>query len=515
MSKTKHLMRSQVAAAAIAIAATSGASAGGFGGIKIGGVTINPFNPVQPIQPPPVKVGPVTVTPPAPSIIPSPPKVVIEGSGEIAKAAGKATDVADNARAVADKAAQDTGKALDKATQDSGKAIEKATQDIGKTAEKALHDTGKTAEKAGQDVVVAGRAIGEFVQNQIRGYGDSLSDAEKRVREGKIVGAIWHASTDDFKHTDQNAAKAAQESVILRTVGQVAATAYGGPGGAAAFAAWYTYHQTGDAELALRIGLITGAASAGFSAAGQLPSGTATQLAQKVIVTGAIGGLAVAAAGGDEAAVRDGFLLSGGMVLVQEGYQKATHHDLDARASKGGPYCMATVGAKCSPDVSAYERDANGNILYDEKGDPKVDVTKTDPRRTHVGTWAKAGDAPIVGVNEQSGTMIAVSKVPGMNAMSVFHDQWSVSWDMDAFTRVVTIVPAVVLTYTGTGAPYYDTLQQASVNGANRGKTSQAATEVYDDLPTPDDDLPREATKAPVQVYDDLPTADDDLPPEP
>jgi hypothetical protein len=43
-------------------------------------------------------------------------------------------------------------------------------------------------------------------------------------------------------------------------VGQVAATAYGGPGGAAAYAAWYAYRATGgDAETALRVALITGA----------------------------------------------------------------------------------------------------------------------------------------------------------------------------------------------------------------------------------------------------------------
>jgi hypothetical protein len=29
---------------------------------------------------------------------------------------------------------------------------------------------------------------------------------------------------------------------------------------------------------------------------------------------------------------------------------------------------------------------------------------------------------------------------------------WSFSWDMDAFTNVASIVQAVVLTYTGTGA---------------------------------------------------------------
>src|SRR5262249_24443588 len=264
---------------------------------------------------------------------------------DILKDVGKAIEKgAQDAGKGIEKGAQDAGKTIEKGAQDAGKTIEKGAHDAGKAIEKGAHDTGKTYEKAGQDVVTAGRAIGKFIERQLKGYGDTLSDAEQRVREGKVVDAFWHVYTDPAKHMEYNAAKATQESNIVKTVGQVAATAYGGPGGAAAYAAWTTYRQTGDAELALRVGFITGAASAGFSAAGQLPATTPAQIAQKTIVTGAIGGLAVAAAGGDEAAIREGFLKSGGMVLVQTGYQKMTGDPIDARASQGEPYCMATVG---------------------------------------------------------------------------------------------------------------------------------------------------------------------------
>jgi hypothetical protein len=373
--------------------------------------------------------------------------------------------VHDTGKAV-EKGTQDTGKAIEKGAQDTGKAVEKGAHDTGKTLEKATQDTGKAVEKAGQDTVDAGRAIGKFVERQVNGIGHSLSDAEVRLREGKVVDAIWHLSTDQLKNTEQNAAEAAKESNILRTVGQVAATAYGGPGGAAAYAAWYAYRETGDAELAFRVGLITGATSAGFNAAGKLPSGTDWELTKKTIVTGTVGGLAVAAAGGDEAAMRDAFLLAGGMVLVQDGYRSVTKHKLDPRASKGEAYCMATVGEKCSPELSAYIRDADGKILYDEKGNPRVDVTKVDPRRPRVGTWAKANETPLIGVGERSALMTGVSRVPGMNAMALFHDQWSVTWHMDTFTNVVTIAPAVVLTYTGTGAPFFEKLEGTVVEAA-------------------------------------------------
>jgi hypothetical protein len=401
------------------------------------------------------------------------------------------------------KAVDDTVNTADKAKNDTVNAAKKAIDDAGNTAKKALDDTLNTAHKAVDDVawnyaksandlIDAGKAIGRFVDRQVKGYRDSLSDAEKRVREGKVVDAMWHLSTDQYKHTEENAAKATQESDIIKTAGQVAATAYGGPGGAAAYAAWVTYRETGDADLALRAGVITGIASAGFAAAGQMPTGTAGELAKKAIVTGAIGGLAVAAAGGDRDAVRDGFLMSGGMVLVQAGYEKVTTHPLDARASQGEPYCMATVGATCSPELSAYERDAQGNILFDENGDPKVDVRKTDPLRPHVGKWSDAEGNPRF-VGEKSSGMIAVSKIPGMNAMSVLHDQWAVSWNMNAFTTVATIPPAVVLTYIGTGSPYYDKLQsiaaeqkkrEAAVGAPQTASGSPAASQANPSLGT-------------------------------
>lgn len=51
--------------------------------------------------------------------------------------------------------------------------------------------------------------------------------------------------------------------------------------------------------------------------------------------------------------------------------------------------------------------------------------------------------------------------------MSVFHDHWSLSWNMDAFTTKASIVPAVVLTYIGMGAPYDNHLVEVATKEAN------------------------------------------------
>lgn len=363
-----------------------------------------------------------------------------------------------------EKAAQDTGKTVEKTAQDTGKTVEKASQDTGKTVEKASQDTGKTIEKAVQDTGKAGETVYKFGVRQIESIGDSVKDADKRLKEGKVVDALWHFTTDPLKHTEENAGKVAQESDLVRVAGQIAASAYGGPGGAAAYAAWLTYNQTKDVGLALRVGAITGAAAYATGAVGNIPNANAGAIAEKTIMAGAIGGVAVAAAGGDKQAIQEGFLKAGGAVLVQSVYEVQTEHKLDARMSKGDAYCMAAVDptVACAPPVKAYEMGPDGKPVIGQDGLPKVDVRKTDPRVPHVGTWAKPGEAPIIGATETSKFMITVSKYPGMNAMALLHDHLSYSMNFDPVTNVWTIVPATAVTYYGTGVPAEDQIRKAA-----------------------------------------------------
>jgi len=117
----------------------------------------------------------------------------------------------------AKKAIDDTAKTADKAKNDTIDTTKKALDDTANTAKKALDDTQKTAHKAiddgarsvaksANDLVDAGKAIGRFIDRQAKGYGKALNDAEQRVREGKVVDALWHLSTDPDKFTEQNAA---------------------------------------------------------------------------------------------------------------------------------------------------------------------------------------------------------------------------------------------------------------------------------------------------------------------
>jgi hypothetical protein len=191
------------------------------------------------------------------------------------------------------KTAIDTGK---KAVDDTVNTGKKAVDDIIRNAHKGVDDVVWNYVKGVNDIVDAGKAAGRFIEHQVQGTKDSLSDAERRVREGKIVDAAWHLWTDPYKTQEEGAAKAAQESQLINAAGQAAASFYGGPAGAAAYAAWYTYRTTNDLDMALRVGIITGVTNAGYANAAAMPAGTVGEVARKALVTGAMGGVAVAAA---------------------------------------------------------------------------------------------------------------------------------------------------------------------------------------------------------------------------
>lgn len=358
-----------------------------------------------------------------------------------------------------------------------GKPVGTTAVKTEKELERGAHRVSAETKRTGENVEDAGKAIARYVEAQAEGLGDLARQTERRVRRGQLSDAIWHAAVDPIKTAERSAAEAARQSTILQSAGAIAATAYGGPGGAAAYTAWLTYRETGDADAAFKAGLLAGATSAGVSAVGNIPGDSAGEIAKKTILAGSIGGTAVAAAGGDEEAVVEGFVKSGGMILIQEGYRQAIGQQMDTRASVGEPYCMATVAADCSPNTEAYVRDANGKIQTDAAGKPMVDIRKTDLRRPHVGTWAKDGKTSLG--SEQSPLMIGISKWPAMNAMAVGHDHLVVTWDLNTFQSVATIAPAIVVTYYGTQAPTLDKIEKTVVN-EEKGAQSTEPTKIPD-----------------------------------
>lgn len=358
-----------------------------------------------------------------------------------------------------EKAIQDVGATVHKAFDDTIVNLNKAGNDIGSNLGQAAEDSKAEAGRFGRELDATGAALAKAAQSQVTGLIKEAEVAADRVRQGKVVDAIWGAAIAPIQVAESSASEAVLESSYLRAVGQVAATSYGGPGGAAAYAAWLTYRQTGDPSLALRVGILTGATAATNVGAGKI-----SDVARRTVVTAAIGGTAVAAAGGNAEAVKRAFLQAGAMVVVQDGFERTTGGPLDGKSSSGKAYCISASSVNCTPlpPGASTGVDAKGNFI--------VDMSKVDPAIPAVGL--KDHTALF---QETNVVMTTVSRIPGMQAMAVFHDNWAIAWDMNSFATPATILPAIVLTYVGTGAPYFDTLQTTAVE---RGLAGQSTTGV-------------------------------------
>ena len=389
-----------------------------------------------------------------------------------------------------EKAAQDTGKTVEKAAQDTGKTVEKAAQDTGKTIEKAAHDTGHTLEKAAQDTGStiekafqdtgneldrAGRnvndaaiALGHFAENQAQGVGETLSDAEKRVREGKIIDAVWHAATDPLKHAENNLGEAVTESSLLNNVATAAASIYGGPNGAAAYAAWYTYKQTGDLELALKAGVIAGATAKGLKTVNGMPSETVDELTKKTLASASIGGAAVAAGGGDEEDVIEAFVKGAAVTAAREHYNNMTNEEIEGRAPTKG----SIPKPKLDPDIEhkfTILKDESGKPIMDASGKYyQIDIRSLPKDVSHVGLATTEASSSFFSGAENSAPMQAIAKLPYMNDMAYFHDQWAAVAQMEGLEIQYTIVPALAITVTGSDTPLINQATEEVIEDGKR-----------------------------------------------
>lgn len=212
-------------------------------------------------------------------------KAVSKAAQDSVNSEKKAIDDTQNA---INKAGDDASNATKKALDDTARAVEKAVDDSVNSTKKAISDAAKTYSKAANDLIDAGKATERFVENEIHEEGKTLSDAGKRLRQGKVVDALWGIGADQVRHTEENAAEAAQESEVLNAAVEAAATAYGGPAGAAAYGAWLAYHETRNVELALRAGALAALSSESGSIVQEMPTGTVSDVVKKAAVSGAL-----------------------------------------------------------------------------------------------------------------------------------------------------------------------------------------------------------------------------------
>lgn len=375
----------------------------------------------------------------------------------------------DQAIGAVEKATKDAGEAGKRAVEEAKKQLEaageeanKAVNDIYNNARKGVDDYNRNFAKAANDIVDAGQAVARFAEREISGYGATFNAAERRIRQGKIVDALWHFHTEPLQRTDENAARLATENQLANQAMQSAASYYGGPAGASAYAAWLTYHQTGNAEMALRVGIAVAAQSYASGGVKGMPEGTAGELAKKAIVAGAAGGIAVAASGGDNKAVQEAFLKQGGMVLMQGGKSYITKK-FDAAAGKADSFCTSSIGTSCKPVFDAVERDADGNVIFTQNG-LKMDGTKFLASKTNIGNWTDASSIP---KSSQS--------LPGIPSVLVADSNWSISWDKNILTSKSINAPAVAITYVGPASPYRRAVEELTASIGSGGQQRQSA----------------------------------------
>lgn len=330
---------------------------------------------------------------------------------------------------------------------------------IGGDVGKILRHVDKERRNGRENAVEAVQVVGKTAERQLHSTGDSLAAAAKRVGEGKYLDVPWHLGTDPMKSWERNGLRAMQESSALRMGGQVAATAYFGPVGAAAFSAYYVGRTTADLEEGLRAGAISGASSYALGEIGAQPGAGIGDVAGRAVGSGVVGGTASAASGGK---FEDGALHAAAGSAFRDGYRAYAGTAPDGRS--GGENISKGTATACAGHLDCH---------VVETADDMRELVTEYPGRTHIGVfnpdvsraWA---DTPLTfegGVISRGANII-----PGMNAMAIFHDTWSLDVRMGDFTNRATIPLAIRPTYIALGANRDAALLKESVESAEERK---------------------------------------------
>ncbi|WP_457662307.1 hypothetical protein [Sinorhizobium medicae] len=361
------------------------------------------------------------------------------------------------------KASGDVFITIQRAGEDTVSTTFKAANDAAATYVKAWRDVGDQGKRSFDDAVDAGKAVGHFVENQLNAELYSFNNAAKRVRDGEVVDAMWGLGTEPLQSSEENFAKATQESKVINAAAATAAATYGGPGGAAAYAAWSTYRQTGNADMAIRAGLLAAVTSQTGSSIGQMPTDTASEIIKKAALAGATGGIAVAAAGGDEQAITDGFLKSAGAILIQAGTDKVKAYSPDAKDAYETVQCISARDVNCLSNTT-WARDAQGKILFDDEGNPRIDTSKIDPNN-YIGRWSQID--PTSQEGQANSIITQTSKLPNAEVIPILSNKWVMTWTLGKEQELKYARPTVVLTYLGDDAPFISNVTYGDATGVS------------------------------------------------
>ena len=358
---------------------------------------------------------------------------------------------------------EQVGRELEHGSNNLMRESERFVRNLGLNLEKAVQDTGAEFKRLGDNVGIMIVAASGFLENQVRSVGKNLSVAERRVREGKIVDALWHIATDEFKSAEDNAAKAFADSPLLTSIASSVVSIYGAPYGGAVFAAWLTYKTTGNLEAALKAAVITYATQVANATAQNIREVEIDGLVKATLMTSAVGAAAIAAGGGTEQDIMNGFLKGAALSICSNAYKEMTTKEIEGRSPKGW---FPPVYDKNNPDQEDYV------LFINKNGEAVQDITKISrDDYSHVGIARVMNNQLDNLVGESSVPMRLLSKIPYMNDMAYFHDQWCAVQAISAPGEVlITIVPATILTVAGSERPVLDDILRALKNSTEEKK---------------------------------------------
>ena len=168
----------------------------------------------------------------------------------------------------------------------------------------------------------------------------------------------------------------------------------------------------------------------------------------------------MAAAGGDEQAVKDGFLKSAGAVLIQGGSDKLEAFSPKAKDAYDTVQCISARDVDCLSNTT-WARDATGKFLYDdEDGKPIIDPDELDPKQS-IGRWTGL-DLESAEVKKNA-FITQISKLPNMEAIPILKNQWVLTWTLGKEQDIAYKKPTVALTYVGNDAPFNSTVEYGGV----------------------------------------------------
>lgn len=342
-------------------------------------------------------------------------------------------------------------KRVDNANKDGFSYTYRTTRGLVAEHEKGWKEGDKQGKKFVKEITDAGATVDRWRVRQERLDVKALKSGTADLARGAPIDQMWDDAVRQARSNDDNLARATQENAIINSVAQAAATAYGGPAGAAAYAAWSTYHATGDVNMAVRAGMLSAISSYSGTSVSQMPSGTVSQVLKKAALSGTMGGLAVAAAGGSEADVKRAFLASGGSVLIQSGQAGLKQYSPQAYRAGEVVNCISAKSAECLSETE-YAKDARGALKRGIDGNPYVQ--KVEQLQSEAAVWVGERQAA---TRSAVDSKISLGKLPDSQAIPVLDNKYILTWTLGKAGNLQYGKPTVVMTYVGETPPFYST----------------------------------------------------------